>query len=99
MNLGSILDGIDRMKFKIDYTVVGLLIVTLPLLFLTLKIRDTRERFAAGQGGALVQLATSRVLSEEEMHEYQEQNKRQVTNDILNMTEPENQSGPYPVGR
>ena len=85
------------MKLEIDYTVVGLLIVTLPLLLLTLKIRETREKFAASQGGVLVQLASSRVMSEDEVREYTEQNKRQVTRDILNMTEPESQDGPYPV--
>jgi hypothetical protein len=87
------------MKFKIDYTVVGLLIVTLPLLLLSLKINQTREAFAASQGGAQVQLAASRVMSEEEMHMYHEQNKRQVTQDILDMTEPESYPGPQPGNR
>jgi len=87
------------MKFKIDYTVVGLLIVTLPLLLLSLKINKTRESFAASQGGVLVQLASSRVMSEDEMREYMEQNKRQVTQDILDMTEPESYPGPQPGNR
>lgn len=87
------------MKFKIDYTIVGLLLVALPLLFLALKVKDTRERFAAGQGGALVQLASSRVMSEDEVREYQEQNKRQVVQDILDMTEPEGSPGPMPLSR
>jgi len=84
-------------QFKIDYTIVGLLLVALPLLFLALKVKDTRERFAASQGGVLVQLASSRVMSEDEVREYQEQNKRQVVQDILDMTEPEGRPGPLPA--
>jgi hypothetical protein len=84
-------------QFKIDYTIVGLLLVALPLLFLALKVKDTRERFAASQGGVLVQLASSRVMSEDEVREYQEQNKRQVVQDILDMTEPEGRPGPMPM--
>jgi hypothetical protein len=84
------------MKFKIDYTVICLLIVTLPLLFLALKIKGLREEFAASQGGALVQLMASRVMSEDELREYQEKNKRQVTQDILGMTEPDGRPGPQP---
>ena len=87
------------MKFKIDYTVICLMIVKLPLLFLALKINNTREKFAAGQGGALVQLMASRVMSEDELERYAETNKRQVTHDILNMTEPEGHPGPQPSSR
>lgn len=55
------------------------------------------EHFAASQGGALVQLATSHVASEEEVAENLRQEKRQVVGDILNMTEPENGPGPRPA--
>jgi hypothetical protein len=85
------------MKFKLDYTLIGLILIAFPLLFLALKIKNTREKFAASQGGVLVQLASSRVMSEDEMHQYQEQNKRQVTQEILAMTEPESYPGPQPV--
>jgi hypothetical protein len=87
------------MKFKIDYTVICLLIVTLPLLLLALKINNTREKFASGQGGALVQLMASHVMSEDELQQYVETNKRQVTHDILDMTEPEGRPGPQPSSR
>ena len=56
----------------------------------------TVEEFAASQGGALVQLASSRVLSENEVAANLEIEKRQVARDILNMTEPEYTPGPLP---
>jgi hypothetical protein len=55
------------------------------------------EHFAASQGGALIQLATSHVASEEEVAENLRQEKRQVVGDILNMTEPEKGPGPRPA--
>jgi hypothetical protein len=58
--------------------------------------QPTAEDFAASQGGALIQLATSHVASEEEVAENLEREKRQVTNDIINMTEPEVFPGPRP---
>jgi hypothetical protein len=87
------------MKFKLDYTAIGLLIVTMPLFLLALKIKETRERFAASQGGAQQQLAAGRVLSEDQVREYSEANKRQVVADILNLTEPEGRPGPQPAGQ
>ena len=38
------------MKWTIDYTVIGLLIVTFPLLLLSLKIKATREKFMDQMG-------------------------------------------------
>jgi hypothetical protein len=55
------------------------------------------EHFAASQGGALIQLATSHVASEAEVAENLRQEKRQVVGDILNMTEPEKGPGPRPA--
>ena len=57
----------------------------------------TAEEFAASQGGALVQLASSHVASEEEVAANLEMEKRQVSNDIINMTEPESAPGPEPA--
>jgi flagellar basal body-associated protein FliL len=57
----------------------------------------TKEDFAASQGGALVQLATSHVASEEEMEENLKAEKQQTVRDILNMTEPESFPGPRPA--
>jgi hypothetical protein len=56
----------------------------------------TAEDFAASQGGALQQLMTSHVSSEQEVAENLEYQKRQVTHDILKMTEPELYPGPRP---
>jgi hypothetical protein len=47
----------------------------------------TVEDFAASQGGAQVQLASSHVASEEEVAANLEIQKRQVVRDIINMTE------------
>ena len=55
-----------------------------------------KEYFAASQGGAQIQLATSHVYSEDEMRENLEYQKKQVTQDIYKMTEPELFSGPKP---
>jgi hypothetical protein len=88
---------------KIDFTVVGLLIVLAPLLILALHYHNRNqnksrtEAFAASQGGVLIQLATSRVVSEEEVKAQLEQNKRQVVSDIVNLTEPESRPGPLPA--
>lgn len=56
----------------------------------------TAEDFAASQGGALQQLMSSRVMSEADVAESLEYQKRQVTHDILKMTEPELYPGPRP---
>jgi hypothetical protein len=56
----------------------------------------TAEDFAASQGGAFQQLASTRVLSEQEVAENLEYQKRQVVHDILSMTEPESFPGPKP---
>lgn len=53
----------------------------------------TVEDFAASQGGALVQLASSHVASEEEVATNMEREKRQVARDIINMTEPDSAPG------
>lgn len=57
------------------------------------------ENFAASQGGALIQLMSSHVASEEEVAENIERNKRIVVRDIINMTEPERMPGPLPAYR
>lgn len=57
------------------------------------------EHFAASQGGALVQLMSSHVASEEEVAENMLRNKRTVVRDIINMTEPESMPGPLPAYR
>lgn len=57
----------------------------------------TAEDFAASQGGAQVQIVTSHVASEEEVMANLINEKRQVTKDILSMTEPELFPGPKPV--
>lgn len=86
-------------KFKLDITPIALLIVTLPLLFVAINIRKKKtENFAASQPGTLIQLASSRVLSEQQMVDMMEANKRQVVSDILDMTEPEGRPGPIPAG-
>ena len=88
---------------KLNYTVVGLLIVLAPIMLLALHFynrtesKSRTEAFAASQGGVLIQLATSRVMSEEEVKAQLEQNKRQVVSDILNLTEPESSPGPLPA--
>jgi len=88
---------------KINYTVIGLLIVLSPLIILAIHYRNrlndqaSKEAFAASQGGALIQLMTSHVASEEEVARNLEQNKRQVVHDIINLTEPESIPGPQPA--
>jgi len=75
-----------------------MLMVLSPLLVLSLRhLNREKEPFAASQGGALIQLATSHVASEEEVLANLEYEKRQVTRDILKMTEPERSSGPFPA--
>jgi hypothetical protein len=68
------------------------------LQFLTTRQPST-EDFAASQGGALQQLMSTRVLSEAEVAQNLRYEKRQVVNDILNMTEPESLPGPRPASR
>lgn len=90
---------------KINYTVIGLLIVLSPLVILAIHYQNRRnekiraEAFAASQGGVFQQLMSSHVASEQEVAEYNEQNKRQVVHDILNLTEPERNPGPQPFKR
>lgn len=57
----------------------------------------TAEDFAASQGGAFQQLASTRVLSEQQVADNLENEKRQVVQDILSMTEPESLPGPKPA--
>lgn len=59
-------------------------------------VAPSAEDFAASQGGAQIQLVTSHVASEEEVAANLEYEKRQVTHDILTMTEPELFPGPKP---
>ena len=73
---------------------LGLSVLCLILLLVHVK---RVEHFAASQGGALIQLMSSHVASEEEMAENVERNKRIVVRDILNMTEPERWIGPLPA--
>ena len=56
----------------------------------------TAEEFIASAGGAFQQLASTRVLSEQEVAANLEYEKRQVVHDILSMTEPESFPGPKP---
>jgi hypothetical protein len=63
--------------------------------FLTTR-EPSAEEFAASQGGAFQQLASTRVLSEQDVAENLEREKKQVVNDILKMTEPESIPGPKP---
>ena len=97
-------------KFKINYSVIALLIVLFPLLILSLHYSNrqsedkmsgqrepTAEDFAASQGGAFIQLATSKVPTEAEAAANYEYEKRQTIHDILNMTEPELYPGPKPA--
>jgi len=79
------------------YAVVAVLIVLSPLLIIALHYHNHIEQFAASQGGALVQLMSSHVASEQEVAENLEWQKRQVTKDIMHMTEPESNPGPKAV--
>lgn len=87
------------LKFRWDITPIALLIVTLPLLIVATRVRRNREEaFAASQPGTLIQLASTRVVSEQDMADMIQANKRQVVRDILDMTEPEGRPGPKPAG-
>jgi hypothetical protein len=61
------------------------------------RLTPKMEHFIASQGGVLQQLASSRVSSEQEVNKNLENEKRQVVNDILYMTEPESFPGPRPA--
>jgi predicted membrane protein len=76
-----------------------LLLLTFVCLMLILVHINDVENFAASQGGALIQLMSSHVASEEEMAQMREINKRMVVRDIINMTEPESLPGPLPAYR
>ena len=76
-----------------------LLLLTFVCLMLILVHINDVENFAASQGGALIQLMSSHVASEEEMAQMREINKRMVVRDIINMTEPESLPGPSPAYR
>jgi hypothetical protein len=80
---------------KYAYTIIALLIVV-PLLLVAFH-RSQKEAFGASQGGAQIQLATSHVASEEEVAANYEYNKRRVSQDILDMTEPERYGTPVPA--
>jgi len=68
------------------------------LIMILVHVKNV-EHFAASQGGALIQLMSSHVASEEEVAENMRRNKRIVVRDILNMTEPERMPGPLPAYR
>jgi len=82
---------------EIGLTAIGLLIVISPLVIIALHSKRINESFMASQGGALIQLMAGHVASEEEVAANLEQQKKQVTSDILNMTEPERFPGPKPA--
>ena len=99
-------------KFNINYSVVALLIVLYPVVILSLHYSNRRreqedkmsgppeptaEDFAASQGGAFIQLATSKVPTEAEAAADYEYEKRLTIRDILSMTEPELYPGPKPA--
>ena len=77
------------------YTLTALLLLT--VLLAAAGLRQV-EKFAASQGGVLVQLASSHVASEEEVAMNREYEKRRVTQDIYDMTEPDRSPGPKPLG-
>ena len=79
------------------WAVVAVLIVLSPLFIIALHYHNQLEQFAASQGGALVQLMSSHVASEQEVADNLEWQKRQVVKDIKNMTESESNPGPNAV--
>lgn len=75
-----------RMKYPL--TTIALVLVAILIGTAFLK-KFGREAFAASQGGALVQLMSSHVASEEEVRANMEYEKRRVAQDIRDMTEPD----------
>jgi len=83
---------------KLNKTIIGLILIFTPLLLLVaFYLYQTKEPFAASQGGAQIQLAAGRVYSEEDMVDLLKQQKRTVVRDIIDLTEPESKPGPYPA--
>ena len=80
-----------RMKYPL--TTIALVLVAILIGTAFLK-KFGREAFAASQGGALVQLMSSHVASEEEVRANMEYEKRRVAQDIRDMTEPDSRRGP-----
>jgi len=84
-------------KMEIGLSAIGLLIVIAPLVLVAIHSRRIKESFMASQGGAMIQLMAGHVASEEEVAANLEYQKKRVTSDILNMTEPERFPGPKPA--
>jgi len=78
--------------------VLGLILIFIPAVFLTIfYYYEQNEPFAASQGGAQIQLMAGKVYSEDEMETMLKYQKRAVVRDIVDLTEPESQGGPYPA--
>jgi hypothetical protein len=78
--------------------IIGLVLIFIPTILLFMfYYYEINEPFAASQGGALIQLMAGKVYSENEMEEMLKYQKKAVVKDILGLTEPDSQSGPYPA--
>lgn len=77
---------------------IGLILIFIPAILLSMfYYYQMNEPFAASQGGAQIQLMAGKVYSEDEMEEMLKYQKKAVVRDIIDLTEPETQGGPYPA--